>query len=61
MERLEARGRAIGEAAAGRAASRLAERLGEVPGVQAEAGDDRVVLSGRGLWRRLRWIGGYLR
>lgn len=61
MERLEARGRAIGEAAVARTIRRLTERLGELPGVRADAGEDRVTVSGRGLWRRLRWIGGLLR
>jgi len=61
MERLEARGRRIGEAGVRRAVGRLAERLRGEAGVTVEAGDDRVVVTGRGLWRRLRWIGGMLR
>lgn len=61
MERLEARGRAIGEAAVARTIRRLTERLGELPGVRADAGEDRVTVSGRELWRRLRWIGGVLK
>lgn len=61
MERLEARAARIGEAGVRRAVTRLAERLGAEPGVTVEAGEDRVTVSGRGLWRRLRWIGGMLR
>jgi len=61
MERLEARGRRIGEAGARRTVARLAERLRGEPGMTVEADADRVTVSGRGLWRRLRWIGGYLR
>jgi predicted NBD/HSP70 family sugar kinase len=63
MERLEARGRAIAEAAAERAADRVAARLGEVPGVVVAVEPGRIVVSGRGLWRRpeLRWIGGIVR
>ena len=61
MEKLEARGRRIGEAGVRRAVARLAERLGAEPGVRVQAESDRVVVSGRGLWRRLRWIGGLLR
>ena len=63
MERLEERGRAIGEAGVRRAVARLAGRLGEVRGVRVEAGEDRVTVSGRGLWRMpgLRWIGALLR
>ena len=61
MERLEARGRRAGEAGVRRAVDRLAERLGAEPGVRVEAERDRVVITGRGLWRRLRWIGGLLR
>jgi len=63
MEQLEAHGRALGEAAAERAVARVAARLGEVPGVVAEAEPGRVVVSGRGLWRKpeLRWIAGAVR
>jgi hypothetical protein len=63
MERLEARGRAIGEAARRRAVRRLAERLSEVREVRVEAEAERVTVWGRGLWRMpgLRWIGGLLR
>lgn len=57
---LEARARAIGERARARAARRVAERLGDVPGVRVTVEDERVVVSGRGLWG-LRWIGGLLR
>jgi len=68
MERLEARGRAIGERAAERAVERLAaEARAALPGLEIEAGDGRVTIAGRGLGRRwladpaLRWLGGLLR
>jgi hypothetical protein len=64
MERIEARGMALGERAAAVARERLAERAGDaLPGVAAEVEGERVVLSGRGLGSRLlrepvlRWIG----
>lgn len=54
------------EAAAALAAARSAERLADairdaVPGAQVEVDQGRVTVSGRALWRRLRWPGGYLR
>lgn len=61
MERLEERGQRIGEAGVRRAVDRLAAKLGEERGVRVEVGEDRVSVSGRGLWRRLRWIGGMLK
>lgn len=59
MRRVEAKA----EAARKRALGRVAERLGEVPGVRVTVEEERVVVSGRGLWRLpgLRWIGGLLR
>lgn len=63
---IAARGRAIGEEARARAVARVAAALAAVPGVRAEAGEDGVVVRGRGLRRRwlndarLRWIGGWL-
>jgi hypothetical protein len=68
MEGFEARAAAIGERAATRAAARLAEAAREaLPGVSVEAEPGRVVISGRGLGRRLlrdpafRWLGGLIR
>jgi hypothetical protein len=68
VNRLEARAEAIGERAAARAALRLRDAAREaLPGLTAEAEAGRVVISGRGLWRRwlrdpaLRWPGGWLR
>lgn len=66
--RLEARGVAIAAEARQRAIVALAERVAaEVPGVAVEPQEDGVVLSGRGLARRLidepvlRWIGSLMR
>lgn len=66
--RLEARGAAIAAEAQRRAIAALAERVAaEVPDVDVEAQEDGVVLSGRGLARRLidepvlRWIGSLMR
>ncbi|WP_010545095.1 hypothetical protein [Sphingomonas elodea] len=68
LEQLNARADAIGGRAAGDTAARLAERVRDgVPGISVSADGDRVILSGRGLWRRwladpaLRWLGGLLR
>jgi hypothetical protein len=58
--RIEAIAREAVRRTARAAAARIAAAL---PGVEVEAGDDRVVLSGRGLARRLsrdpvlRWLG----
>jgi hypothetical protein len=64
MAALEVRGAAIAAEAQRRAIATLAERAEvQVPGVSVEAEADGVVLSGRGLARRLidepalRWIG----
>ncbi|TGX54759.1 hypothetical protein E5A73_04695 [Sphingomonas gei] len=68
MNGLEARAEAAGERAAARAALRLRDAArGALPGLSVEAEAGRVVISGRGLWRRwlrdgaLRWPGGWLR
>jgi len=68
MDGLEARARIAGEQAVTRAASRLAEAAREaLPGISVEADSARVVISGRGLARRMlrdpafRWLGGLLR
>ncbi|MET0310360.1 MAG: hypothetical protein ABW023_16765 [Sphingomonas sp.] len=68
MERLEARGRAMGERAVDRAVERLAtEARVALPGLEIAAGTDRVTIVGRGLGRRwledpaLRWLGGLLK
>lgn len=64
----EAHARKAGERAAARAALRLGEAArAALPGLDVEAESGRVVISGRGLWRRwlrdpvLRWPGGWLR
>ncbi|NIJ21621.1 hypothetical protein FHS95_003324 [Sphingomonas naasensis] len=70
--KLEARARLAGARAVARATLRLGEAArAALPGLaveaEAEAGAGRVVISGRGLWRRwlrdpvLRWPGGWLR
>jgi hypothetical protein len=68
MNRLEARAEAVGERAAAQTALRLRDAAREaLPGLTVEAEAGRVVISGRGLWRRwladaaLRWPGGWLR
>lgn len=68
MEGLEARARIAGEQAVTRATARLAEAARDaLPGVSVEADFGRVVISGRGLARRmlrdpaLRWLGGLMR
>jgi hypothetical protein len=68
MERLEARGRALGERAAAAARTRIAERVGDaLPSVAVEIEGERLVLSGRGVRARLmrepvlRWIGSLVR
>ena len=68
MEALAARGAALGEARAAEVVETLAARVeDQIPGVSVIAGQGEVVLSGRGLARRmlvdpaLRWIGGLLR
>lgn len=65
MTGIEARAEAAGARAAARAAERLAEAAAEaLPGITAQAEGSRVVVSGRGLARRmlsepaLRWLGG---
>lgn len=56
FERLMARGERIAAARKRQAIARLAERLGEdvPPGVEAEPGEEGLILSGRRLWRR--WL-----
>lgn len=68
MEGFEARAATLGAARAERAAARLADAAREtLPGVSVEADAGRVVISGRGLGRRLlrdpalRWLGGLIR
>jgi hypothetical protein len=68
MEGFERRARQAGDRAAAKAGMRLADALrGALPGVSVEAEPGRVVISGRGLRRRLlrdwalRWPGGLLR
>jgi hypothetical protein len=68
MNRLEERAAAAGERAVARATLRLRDAAREaLPGLRVEAEPGRVVISGRGLWRRwlrdaaLRWPGGWLR
>jgi hypothetical protein len=68
MAALEARGAAIAAEAQQRAIATLAERAqAELAGVSVEAEADGLVLSGRGLARRLvdepalRWIGSLMR
>lgn len=68
MNRLEARAEAVGERAAAQAALRVRDAArAALPGLTVEAEAGRVVISGRGLWRRwlrdaaLRWPGGWLR
>ena len=68
IERLEARGCALGERAAANARDRLVDSVrGDLPGVAARVDGDGVVLSGRGLRARLmrepvlRWIGSLMR
>jgi hypothetical protein len=68
MEGLEARAETLGAAAAERAAARLVAAAREtLPGVSVEAEPGRVVISGRGLARRMlrdpafRWLGGLIR
>ncbi|UIJ45849.1 hypothetical protein LZK98_02500 [Sphingomonas cannabina] len=63
---VEARGRAAAERVRQRAVERVLAALGEMQGVRAEAVDEGVAVSGRGLRRRwltdarLRWLGGWL-
>lgn len=66
--RLETRANAAGERAAKRTVLRLRDATrAALPGFSVEAEPGRVVISGRGLWRRwlrdaaLRWPGGLLR
>ncbi|MBO9712961.1 hypothetical protein [Sphingomonas sp.] len=64
MERLEARAEAIGRSGVARAVARLVVLLGEaLPGAGVEAGEDQVVVRGRGLIEdpALRWIAGWFR
>lgn len=68
MEAVLARGRAAAAAARERAISDVAARAADaLPGVTVDAGDEGLVLSGRGLARRLlhdgalRWIGSLMR
>jgi len=68
MNGLEARAEAAGERAVARATVRLGDAArAALPGLSVEAEPGRVVISGRGLWRRwlgdaaLRWPGGWLR
>jgi hypothetical protein len=68
MAGLEARGAAIAAEARQRAIAALAERIeAELPGVAVAPREEGVVLSGRGLARRLidepvlRWIGSLVR
>ena len=64
MERVEARGRALGETRARQAAAVLAERLAAaLPGARVSGDGERVSIEGHGLWREgaLRWIAGWLR
>ena len=68
FEALAGRMRAIGAERVADATGRIAEAVrAEVPGVSVEAGDGEVLLSARGLSRRmmtdarLRWIGGLLK
>lgn len=68
LSALEARGRAIGAEAQARAMASTAARLREaLPDVAVTIEESAVLLSGRGLLRRLaedarvRWIGGMLR
>ena len=67
MERLLARGRAMGERRSEAVRDDVAALLGDVPGVEVSVEGDDVVVAGRGLrWRAasepaLRWIGSLLR
>jgi len=68
MSGLDARGDAIAARAVARATARLAAAAGAaLPGLRVRAEEGRVVISGRGLARRLladpalRWLGGLLR
>lgn len=65
---LEARAREIAERGVARATLQLGDAARTaLPGLTVEAELGRVVISGRGLWRRwlrdavLRWPGGWLR
>lgn len=63
---VEARGEMAAERARQRAVARVLAALGDLRGVRAEAVDEGVAVSGRGLRRRwltdarLRWLGGWL-
>ena len=68
MKGLQARAEVAGERAAAQAVLRLRDAArAALPGLSVEAEGRRVVISGRGLWRRwlrdgaLRWPGGWLR
>jgi hypothetical protein len=68
MERVEDRGRAIGERAAADGRDRVAEAAREaLPELSVTVSGENVTLEGRGIGRRwladpaFRWIGGWLK
>lgn len=62
LDRLAARGAAIGEARADEVRARVAEAVArEVPGAEVEMSGREVIVTGRGLMPALRWIGSLIR
>ena len=60
LERLQERAERIGIQAVARAKRRIIAELDE-PGTSAAEADGRIVLSGRRLTERVRWVGGLFR